>query len=99
MLKTAQTVLEKFQSTPSVRRETLPYCQDLRYTGISIHSLREEGDPISSFCKLKRYEISIHSLREEGDVLYDLRLFFLLLFQSTPSVRRETAETHLTHRQ
>ena len=37
-----------------------------------------------------RYRISIHALREEGDRLLLLGLFGLLLFLSTPSVRRAT---------
>ena len=33
---------------------------------ISIHALREEGDP-SAYDELGRHPISIHALREEGD--------------------------------
>ena len=34
---------------------------------ISIHALREEGDPRLSFCVVCAGTISIHALREEGD--------------------------------
>ena len=56
----------RFQSTPSVRRETVGGVITLPPTLISIHSLREEGD----FTKIifdGMDKISIHSLREEGD--------------------------------
>ena len=35
---------EVFQSTPSARRATCPFCQRLECLKISIHALREEGD-------------------------------------------------------
>ena len=57
---------------------------------ISIHSLRTEGDD----WKIKRTElninISIHSLRTEGDQLIEYEYLDEILFQSTPSGRRET---------
>ncbi len=34
----------KFQSTPSARRATCPFCQRLECLKISIHALREESD-------------------------------------------------------
>ena len=37
---------------------------------ISIHALREEGDPFSENSFTKSFEISIHALREEGDPFY-----------------------------
>ena len=37
------------------------------YNGISIHALREEGDPANSWDTLRLVTISIHALREEGD--------------------------------
>ena len=86
------------------------YRSDL-LSGISIHSLRVEGDsrglnsPINGL-------ISIHSLRVEGDVFFSIRfgvdvhfnplppcggrpftsivIYLLNIFQSTPSVWRET---------
>ena len=58
---------DEFLSTPSARRAT--HIASIRsYSfAISIHALREEGDPL-------RYDapgcsgISIHALREEGDL-------------------------------
>ena len=38
---------------------------------ISIHALREEGDPWSLSCAWRQGLISIHALREEGDVVLD----------------------------
>ena len=40
---------------------------------ISIHALREEGDPVMSYAAHADY-ISIHALREEGDVWPTLRI-------------------------
>ena len=55
-----------FLSTPSARRATLssPLC--LVFPRISIHALREEGDPRQQQGYF-RLQISIHALREEGD--------------------------------
>ena len=57
--------------------------------GISIHSLRVEGDRAAKET-LEAYLISIHSLRVEGDRRRKIRCFVRSLFQSTPSVWRET---------
>ena len=56
-----------FLSTPSARRATQPHPAVLADVGISIHALREEGDPRR--CRSGSYgiPISIHALREEGD--------------------------------
>ena len=40
---------------------------------ISIHALREEGDPRCFFVFAQSFVISIHALREEGDELYGLQ--------------------------
>ena len=102
-----------FQSTPSARRET--HCNKYKGSisgGISIHSLREEGDhpwgakhctPWGISIHSLREEgdreiklpgnkliISIHSLREEGDILLLIIQKKFIIFQSTPSARRET---------
>ena len=55
-----------FLSTPSARRATKNYLDITWQDDISIHALREEGDPI---LKHQRgwHDISIHALREEGD--------------------------------
>ena len=62
------TCYKKFQSTPSVWRETLCSIIDIVRRSISIHSLRVEGDnaPLAQHVPIA---ISIHSLRVEGDGL------------------------------
>ena len=58
----------KFLSTPSARRATFV---ELAHQGarrlISIHALREEGDPVPGSDDVPHRGISIHALREEGD--------------------------------
>ena len=49
-----------------MRRATLPTCGRLLPPAISIHALREEGDP-RPHLSYDEAEISIHALREEGD--------------------------------
>ena len=81
-----------FQSTPSVGRETRETDADNSETdSISIHSLRGEGD-IDSIVNLKWFpiSISIHSLRGEGDGVSWVCSGRGIIFQSTPSVGRET---------
>ena len=41
--------------------------QLVRQNWISIHALREEGDPVVTPRDRSRLKISIHALREEGD--------------------------------
>ena len=56
-----------FLSTPSARRATEVCCWDYVDKMISIHALREEGDPTTiPFPNIR--QISIHALREEGDL-------------------------------
>ena len=43
----SRTIPSKFLSTPSARRATQPSAADLHRIHISIHALREEGDPIT----------------------------------------------------
>ena len=57
--------------------------------GISIHSLRMEGD-FRVAPSLHQAIISIHSLRMEGDCLDRVVSKNVMLFQSTPSAWRET---------
>ena len=57
---------------------------------ISIHSLRGEGDIVSAVATSPALQISIHSLRGEGDIYNFDDVFCVELFQSTPSVGRET---------
>ena len=58
--------LIRFQSTPSVWRETFRKPCIKSFTLISIHSLRVEGDVALCMRELVK-RISIHSLRVEGD--------------------------------
>ena len=57
--------------------------------GISIHSLRMEGDIVRNAGAVKR-RISIHSLRMEGDAKRLCSCSNSTAFQSTPSAWRET---------
>ena len=69
----------EFQSTPSAWRVTLAGTQYPYGTGISIHTLRVEGD-IRTLARLSGKIISIHTLRVEGDnrstFLYGFPLYF-----------------------
>ena len=60
---------------------------------ISIHALREEGDPDVPDDAEDVVHISIHALREEGDFLSWRLLCRLMVFLSTPSARRATRPT------
>ena len=85
-----------FQSTPSVWRETVLGWFLIKEKNISIHSLRVEGD--SAYISIsKKYLISIHSLRVEGDKIIDGYKNVDRLFQSTPSVWRETHRAQTQH--
>ena len=57
----------KFLSTPSARRATQRSGNADGRHGISIHALREEGDPFRDRQVNGFDVISIHALREEGD--------------------------------
>ena len=57
-----------FQSTPSAWRETCDNIRSYFSIGISIHSLRMEGDFLAFHFRCNS-RISIHSLRMEGDGL------------------------------
>ena len=58
---------------------------------ISIHALREEGDPSKPGVQARREPISIHALREEGDCRSCWRHRTDQRFLSTPSARRATS--------
>ena len=79
-----------FLSTPSARRATR--VADLLEIGldISIHALREEGDPELITKQEDTDAISIHALREEGDLRPCAAPDLTLQFLSTPSARRAT---------
>ena len=72
MLFSANSIPRIFQSTPSVWRETHKYYYYTCYKGISIHSLRVEGDETGDRGSVESV-ISIHSLRVEGDVGIDFK--------------------------
>ena len=57
---------------------------------ISIHALREEGDPGFQGSENPQSSISIHALREEGDILNIWLKNTWVIFLSTPSARRAT---------
>ena len=65
-LSGAANVVAIFLSTPSTRRATRLPGGLGRVPDISIHALREEGDPPEASPEADRV-ISIHALREEGD--------------------------------
>ena len=59
---------------------------------ISIHALREEGDPPSVPHFGIEWYISIHALREEGDPWRLISVRRSSKFLSTPSARRATCK-------
>ena len=63
-----RSTVTQFLSTPSVGRATQGSDVSLQREPISIHALREEGDPMRSSSG-RQDDISIHALREEGDAL------------------------------
>ena len=60
------------------------------FEDISIHALREEGDPVFANLGEQAVLISIHALREEGDLARCNLFLTLMEFLSTPSARRAT---------
>ena len=78
-----------FLSTPSARRATRGQQPELCVHQISIHALREEGDPRPQKWPWNK-KMSIHALREEGDCAVTLNLPNIERFLSTPSARRAT---------
>ena len=89
----------QFLSTPSARRATVRNSPQLSSAHISIHALREEGDPRRGCWYLDRRCISIHALREEGDIILRVYGFVNLTFLSTPSARRATLRAMPTLRE
>ena len=79
----------RFLSTPSARRATSMQSYILQAIAISIHALREEGDPQYTVF-VDGLPISIHALREEGDLGAVAITTGDDLFLSTPSARRAT---------
>ena len=83
-----------FLSTPSARRATSIQGTAHRSHQISIHALREEGDP-SARPSAVMERISIHALREEGDREHARHGYDGGAFLSTPSARRATSPPSL----
>ena len=81
---------EGFQSTPSAWRVTSEWqISIVVHLGISIHTLRMEGDvPQQRLGPV--HQISIHTLRMEGDHRHRLFQHIIQVFQSTPSAWRVT---------
>ena len=81
----------KFQSTPSAWRETSESAQEVRELGISIHSLRMEGDD----SKWRTVQMGIRYFNplppHGGRRIICMKIMTFITFQSTPSAWRETA--------
>ena len=81
----------RFQSTPSVWRETLPF-KKLLASAFSFQSTPSVWrETRCGKGNAAGHAISIHSLRVEGDCIHWRGKYTVNLFQSTPSVWRETA--------
>ena len=81
-----------FQSTPSVWRETLSGFHSFQCFTISIHSLRMEGDNCSHRVTLQN--VHFNPLPPYGGrLIRSYRFIWTAVFQSTPSVWRETGVT------
>ena len=89
-LSSIGTWIKKFLSTPSARRATAQTPAWKKFFAISIHALREEGDPPSVPHFGIEWYISIHALREEGDMSGNRSDTGHPVFLSTPSARRAT---------
>ena len=84
----------RFLSTPSARRATSYQHYAVLLRLISIHALREEGDPRGPYLRADG-AISIHALREEGDTDCGDVEWPSGVFLSTPSARRATRTSRL----
>ena len=80
----------KFQSTPSAWRETQIKTYPVTEGEISIHSLRMEGDELSTAhsCFFSRFQSTPSAWRETCCFMF--RYQNAEIFQSTPSAWRET---------
>ena len=86
-----------FQSTPSKRKETNRQGQKRIGEAVSIHSFQAEGDITETVIKLRR--VCFNPLLPSGRRPTSLKLLLLcLVFQSTPSKRKETSNFRLTLR-
>ena len=84
------TSMEKFLSTPSLRRATGESMKVLVACEISIHALLAEGDALRNRRTKTFSVISIHALLAEGDARRHRVSAGPCLFLSTPSLRRAT---------
>ena len=80
--------MDFYPRPPRGGRQKPARCRTSRHP-ISIHALREEGDPRQRGCG-RRPPISIHALREEGDLTTINYPKIIRKFLSTPSARRAT---------
>ncbi len=80
----------RFQSTPSAWRVTFRFLFRFPINGISIHTLRMEGDVLCRWHRQCLGGISIHTLRMEGDQSQSPGANAKRIFQSTPSAWRVT---------
>ena len=87
-----EETLYRFLSTPSARRATSKNIASRNCSVISIHALREEGNPGAMARRVCPARISIHALREEGDKLGGCIMRKQSVFLSTPSARRATEQ-------
>ena len=74
----------RFLSTPSARRATVRLKKGMAPQPISIHALREEGDPSGAVLHFDSQKISIHALREEGDRCEEVTLPWIIYFYPRP---------------
>ena len=69
----------KFLSTPSARRATPPESEGTMQAEISIHALREEGDPVFSAYRLRASSfLSTPSARRATSGKFDVCLIFVI---------------------
>ena len=80
----------KFQSSPSMQRETQQYADTIKSSNISILSLYAEGDMPLLMKRWVYRSISILSLYAEGDGSNFVLPSVPVKFQSSPSMQRET---------
>ena len=88
-MELTKKVPDKFQSTPSARRATGKERAELAFTGISIHALREEGDPTARTKSRPGINFNPRPPRG-GRQAIKVTSGYRCVFQSTPSARRAT---------
>ena len=89
-----ETAEEKFLSTPSARRATEVFVLGEVTVSISIHALREEGDPATLNALVHELKfLSTPSARRATDSSFS-SIAGITIFLSTPSARRATGREH-----